>query len=137
MHYRFVSIADVGSRAVNAVVDVMGVVSSITPVTSLTSKAGKELTKRTLTVADDSGKSIELTLWGNSASNFLETADGQVVASKGLRVTEWIQKSLGGSHGSSFEVDPENEACKRLKTWADGGGTAAGGDAQPRAAGRG
>ena len=58
IHYNFVTVADIESKVLNATVDVIGVVDNISSLTQLTSKAGKELTKRTMNVADDSGKSI-------------------------------------------------------------------------------
>ncbi|KAL1530907.1 hypothetical protein AB1Y20_001798 [Prymnesium parvum] len=121
IHYSFVSISEIESKPANAIVDIVGIVNSISQTTRLTSKAGKELVKRTLNVADDSGKSIELTLWGAQAENFPED-NQQVVAFKGLRVTEWNQRSLSASMGSSYEVHPEHDATERLKAWwADGG----------------
>ena len=65
IHYNFVPIGDIASRPANATVDVMGVVTDVSAASSITSsKSGKELTKRTMKVADDSGSAIELTLWG-------------------------------------------------------------------------
>ncbi len=123
VHYRFVTIGDVAARPVNSTVDVIGIVHGVQPVTSLTSKAGKELTKRVLSVADDSGKAIEVTLWGNAASNFPDDAEGKPCAFKGMRVTEWNQKSLAGSFSSSFEVSPAHEAAERIQTWWTNGGS--------------
>lgn len=64
VHYRFVPIGDIALRPKDSVVDIIGVVSNISAPTSLTSKAGKELIKRTLTLSDNSGKAIDCTLWG-------------------------------------------------------------------------
>ena len=121
IHYRFVQISDMESRPANAIVDVLGVVTNVSGCTSITTKLGKELAKRTMVVSDDSGKAIELTLWGSNAESFPDDADTQVVAFKGLRVTEWNQRSLGSSQGSLFEVSPpEVEGVERLKTWWEG-----------------
>ena len=46
----------------------------------------------------------------------------QVCAFKGMRVSEWNQRSLGAVHSSSFEVNPELDATSRLKQWWEGGG---------------
>ena len=85
------------------------------------SKTGKEMIKRTMQLSDDSGKGVELTLWGSSAENFPED-NAQVVAFKGLRVTEWNQRSLSLSSGGSYEINPELEATERLKSWWTDGG---------------
>ena len=79
--------------------------------------------KRTAKIADDSGKSIEITIWGGQAEKFPEE-DAQVVAFKGARVTEWNEKSLGTNSGTSFEVNPDQEAATRLKEWFENGGAA-------------
>jgi replication factor A1 len=125
MHYRFVQIADIESRPVNAIVDILGVVSNVSAATSITTKTGRELAKRTMAVADDSGKQIELTLWGATASSFPDDAETRVVAFKGMRVTEWNQRSLGSGQSSSFEVDPDVEGTDRIKSWYEGGGSSA------------
>ena len=129
-HFRFCNISDIANRPANSVVDIIGVVSNVSTCTSLTSqKTGKELTKRTLNIADDSGNgtSIEMTLWGQQASNFpdMDASEVNVVAFKGLRVTEWNQRSLGSSHSTIVEVNPtELEQTARLKEWWEGGGNA-------------
>ena len=126
-HYRFCTVADIASRPKDAVVDVIGVVSNVSAATSLTSqRTGKELIKRTLELADDSGKAIEITLWGAVASSFpdLDASSNEVVAFKGMRVSEWNTRSLGAGHSTVFEVSPELEVTTRLKEWWEGGGNA-------------
>ena len=124
IRYAFVPLAEVADKPTNANVDVIGVVSDVSGAMKITSKAGRELTKRTAKLADDSGLSIEITMWGSTAEQFPDDADAKVVAFKGARVTEWNEKSLGTSQGSSFEVDPDHEAATRLKEWAEQGGAA-------------
>ena len=81
------------------------------------------MTKRTMQLADDSGKSIEVTLWGNNASSFpdIDASSNSVVAFKGLRVSEWNEKSLTAGFSTTYEVNPEQEATERLKTWWESG----------------
>lgn len=47
-------------------------------------KAGKDLEKRDLTLADSSGATVTCTLWGDKANGFYDAGD--VVALKGVRV---------------------------------------------------
>ena len=126
VHYRFCPIGEMANRPKDALVDVIGVVSNVSAATSLTTKAGKELTKRTMQVADDSGKAIEITLWGATASSFpdMDASTAEVVAFKGLRVTEWNERSLSAGYTSTFELNPpgHEEAVERLKAWYEGGG---------------
>eukprot|EP00320_Phaeocystis_rex_P019017 CAMPEP_0119076388 /NCGR_PEP_ID=MMETSP1178-20130426/86431_1 /TAXON_ID=33656 /ORGANISM="unid sp, Strain CCMP2000" /LENGTH=632 /DNA_ID=CAMNT_0007058665 /DNA_START=36 /DNA_END=1934 /DNA_ORIENTATION=+ len=120
IRYTFVPLGEVAEKPTNANVDVIGVVSDVSGAMKITSKAGREVVKRTAKLADDSGVSIEITLWGATAESFPEDANAKVVAFKGARVTEWNEKSLAS--GPSFEVEPELEAATRLKEWAEQGG---------------
>ena len=72
IRYTFVPIAEVADKPTNAVIDVIGVVTDVSPVQNITTKAGRELKKRTAKLADDSGMSIELTMWGATADTFPE-----------------------------------------------------------------
>lgn len=126
VHYRFTPIDLMTKRPKDANVDVIGVVSNVSACTSLTTKAGKELTKRTMQVADDTNRAIEITLWGASAAAFpdLDANSAEVVAFKGLRVTEWNERSLSAGYNCSFELNPpgHEEATERLKAWYENGG---------------
>lgn len=44
--------------------DVIGVCKSVADVTRLTTKNNREVSKRTLNLMDQSGKLVEVTLWG-------------------------------------------------------------------------
>lgn len=117
VRYNFLPIASIAQKPEHSNVDVIGVVHDISQVTRLTSKAGRELTKRTMTLSDDSGAAIELTLWGKDAEAFPESGS-PVVAFKGMRVTAWNEKSLSFGMGSLLEVEPANqEATERLRSW--------------------
>ena len=122
IRYSLVPLAEIADKVTNSNVDVIGVVSDVSSAQKIVSKAGRELTKRTAKIADDSGMSIEITMWGGVAEQFPDDAEGKVVAFKGARVTEWNEKSLGA--GPSFEVEPEHEATTRLQAWAVAGGAA-------------
>lgn len=52
-------------------------------------------------------------------------SDVKVVAFKGLRVSDWNQRSLGASFSSTFDIEPEQEgeAVRRLKQWWENGGS--------------
>ena len=121
VRYAFVPIADIAARPVNATVDVLGVVQSVSPVSRIVAKqSGRELVKRTVSIADESAASIEVTVWGNQAEAFPEVSGTAVVAFKGLRVTEWNQRSLGMNMSSTYEVEPDHERVAALKEWWQG-----------------
>ena len=84
---------------------------------SFSRKDGSEAQKRSIMIKDDSNHSIELTLWGDKAAAFPEpegSGNAQVVAFKGMRVSEWNQRSLGAMHSTIYELNPELEATERL-----------------------
>ena len=68
-------------------------------------------------IADESEKSIQLTLWGANASreNF---QIGQVIAVRGARVSDYNGKSLNsGIEHSQIYIDMEHLRTKALKKW--------------------
>jgi len=121
IRYNFVPISEIANKPTDANVDVIAVATNISPTSKIMTKAGREATKRTATLSDDSGNSIEVTLWGGQATDFPEGGE-PVVAIKGLRVTEWNQKSLNTMRGSVVEVAPTLDATTRLQSWWAGGG---------------
>lgn len=69
--FEFIKISDIQEEAnLNKTVDVIAYVRSAGEAQRITSKnqAGKEFDKRDLTVVDDSGMEVKLTLWGDKVS---------------------------------------------------------------------
>jgi replication factor A1 len=67
-HYEFVKIDRLESVEPNAYVDILAVVKHVGETTSIVSKkSGKELVKCELTIEDDSGAEVRLTMWGDVA----------------------------------------------------------------------
>ncbi len=67
--FNFLAIADLGSAETGTMADVIGVVERVDNWMSLTKKDGGETKKRALLLRDDSGGSIELTLWGQNVTD--------------------------------------------------------------------
>lgn len=101
------------------VLDFIGIVQSASEATTLVSKAGKEFTKRELTICDDSGYKVRVTLFGNHAENFsTESAQSRpVLAVKDGRVSDFGGRTLSGSFGSHVLVDPDIPEAHKLKGW--------------------
>ena len=73
--------------------------------------------KRTITVSDDSGVSIMATLWGEIAGDEKITV-GQIIAAKGVKVSEYGGKSLNIDSGCVLEFSPqEEERFHQLSFW--------------------
>jgi len=106
-------------------VDLCGVVSAFGPCTAFTSKDGKDLVKRDITLVDDTATSLQLTLWGDRAKTDDAKFQGHpVVALKSVFVKEWN----GGRSGSILEsgalvFQPEGPEAKRIQHWWTQGGS--------------
>ncbi|KAL3743846.1 hypothetical protein ACJRO7_019023 [Eucalyptus globulus] len=122
--FHFHPISDVEGMESNSIVDVIGVVHSINPVTSIMKKNGSETQKRTLHLKDESGRSVELTLWGsfcNAEGQRLQILcdSGQypVLAVKSGRISEFNGKAVGTISTSQLFIEPDIEEARRLKEW--------------------
>lgn len=79
--------------SLTTLVDAIGVVTETGPVTSITSKQGKELRKRNITIADTSTRAVELTLWGQAADNPGWTEGTHpIIAIKSAKVSDFNSK---------------------------------------------
>ncbi len=67
---KIVPLSELADKNANDMVDVIGVVKSCGEVSTIVTKAtNKELTKREVTLVDDSNASISCTLWGKQVKN--------------------------------------------------------------------
>lgn len=107
-------------------VDLCGVITSAGPSLSFTSKEGKELVKRELTIADDSAVSMSVTLWGDRAKQEDNVFEGNpVIGLKGVVIKEF----QGGRSGSLVQAGhlitkpTFLEAQTVQQWWSQGGST--------------
>ncbi|XP_039128729.1 LOW QUALITY PROTEIN: replication protein A 70 kDa DNA-binding subunit A-like [Dioscorea cayenensis subsp. rotundata] len=122
--FNFRPISEIEGMENNSMLDVIGVVSSINPSGTVLRKNGTETQKRTLQLKDMSGRSVEITLWGNFCN-----AEGQqlqtmcdsgmfpVLAVKAGRVSDFNGKSLGTIGSSQLFIDPDFPEAHRLREW--------------------
>ena len=99
-------------------VDVAGVVEAVAPATSITRRDGSEARKRSVTLRDDSGAAVELTLWGAFADAALgDQLDGlvngaasrPVLVGKALSVGDFGGGRTQSTAGSSVvTLDPQD-----------------------------
>ncbi|XP_029303122.1 replication protein A 70 kDa DNA-binding subunit [Cottoperca gobio] len=114
----FVSIADLENREKDAIVDVIGVCKSVDEVTRLTTKANREVSKRTLHLMDMSGKLVTVTLWGEDAEKF-EGSGQPIVAVKGAKLSDFGGRSLSASFSSTVMINPDIPEAYKLRGWYD------------------
>ncbi|XP_053609978.1 replication protein A 70 kDa DNA-binding subunit [Plodia interpunctella] len=121
--YDFVPINEIAEKNPDSLLDVIGVCKFAAEVQELTAKStGKLLKKREVTLVDNSGGAVVLTLWGTDAENF-DGSTNPVVAAKGARVTEFNgSKSLSCLSSTMLRLSPDLAAAHRLRGWYDHGG---------------
>lgn len=124
--FHFCPISDVEGMEANSVVDIIGVVSSITPSSSIMRRNGTETLKRALQLKDMSGRSVELTLWGSFCSaegqtlqNMCDSGLFPVLAVKAGRVSEFNGKAVGTLSTSQLFIEPDYPEAQQLKEWFD------------------
>jgi len=124
--YNFVDLRAVQSKQLPCRIDLCGVITESKPISSLTAKDGRELTKRDITIADDTATSMQVTLWGDKGKLPDSDYEGNpVIALKGILIKEFN----GGRNGSTSEaavvsLRPDMPEAKRLEQWwSQGGGS--------------
>ncbi|GER57613.1 replication protein A 70 kDa DNA-binding subunit [Striga asiatica] len=122
--FHFRPISDIEVLDNTSVVDVIGIVSSVGPSSSIMRKNGTETVKRTLQLKDMSGRSVELTLWGNFCNaegrTLQEMCDSgvfPVLAVKASRVNDFNGKSVGTISTSQLFIEPDFPEAHKLKAW--------------------
>jgi len=128
--FNFVPLSQLEDTPAGIVLDVIGVVESVAEPADITRKDGTQVCKRGVNIRDDSGRSIELTLWGSyvdSTGNEMAAAVGSgrhpIVAVKGARVGDYNGKTLSTVSSTTIVIDPVDEAkAGSLRSWYDNGG---------------
>ncbi|OIT05373.1 PREDICTED: replication protein A 70 kDa DNA-binding subunit A-like isoform X1 [Nicotiana attenuata] len=122
--FHFRPISDIEALENNSVVDVIGVVSSISPSSSIMRKNGTETQRRVLQLKDMSGKSVELTLWGNfcnaegqTLQSMCDSGASPVLAVKAGRVNDFNGKSVSTISTSKLFTEPDFPEALKLKAW--------------------
>lgn len=115
--YEFCKIADLEAVEANKNVDVLAIVKTVSePVTIVSKKSGNELTKCDLTLVDDSQVEVNLTLWGDKATQAPSLYGGSpVVAFRRARVSDYGGKSLSG--GDGIDINPDVPETTQLQSW--------------------
>lgn len=114
--YEFVPLDELMNVAPNSNADVIGVLQHVADVSEITTKKGDQLSKRDITLVDDTGFSVRCTIWGATATNFNTELD-KVIAIKGAKVSDFNGRSLSMFNSSSLMVDPEIPEGFALQGW--------------------
>ncbi|KAI0780628.1 replication factor-a protein [Trametes elegans] len=120
--FNFVTIEGLQEIPKDAICDVIGIVKEVSDMSTITSKAtNKEIPKRELTLVDNSGYSVRLTLWGKQAEQY-NAMDNPVIAFKGARVGDFQGRSLSAMSSSSMYINPDIPEAHHLRGWYDASG---------------
>ncbi|XAR63809.1 hypothetical protein NMG60_11023902 [Bertholletia excelsa] len=127
--FNFVPIDQLGPY-VNSreLVDVIGVVQNVSPTMSIRRKSDNEtIPKRDITIADETKKTVVVSLWNDLATNvgqeLLDMSDNSpIVAIKSLRVGDFQGVSLSTLSRSVVMVNPDTPESKKLRSWYDSEG---------------
>jgi replication factor A1 len=116
--YEFVDAIDrIQDLPVQSQVEVIGVIISVGDVQQFNSKNDKEVVKRSVKIADQSNRNIDLTFWGDQAHNF-QGQVGSILALKGAKVSEYRgEKSLSVANSTLLEFNPDILEAQNLKEW--------------------
>ncbi|CAH2096286.1 unnamed protein product [Euphydryas editha] len=124
--YDFIPISDIANKSPDTIIDTIGVCKDASDLQELTARnTGKLLKKREISLVDQSGAAITLTLWGNEAETF-DASTNPIIAVKGARVAEFNgSKSLSCLGSTMLRANPDAPDAHRLRGWFDRGGASA------------
>ena len=117
--FSFVGIEKLEEK-INKNCDVIGIVTDVSSKTTIQLKNGKgEKDKRNVTLVDQSGKQVSLTLWDYLADEITEdnAASKDVVAIRAVRVSDYNGCSVNSTRSSIIQINPTLDAATKLQEW--------------------
>lgn len=98
--------------------DVCGIIGDVSENEMVNLRKGSQKVRKYITLIDDTGCSISLTLWATMCDRVGNDDIGKVLAVKGARVSEFGGKSLNAAddHSTLFP-ELNHERCKQLNKW--------------------
>ncbi|CAM0943763.1 unnamed protein product [Alopecurus aequalis] len=127
--FEFKPISEIEDTPTTSMVDIIGVVTSVSTCTTLQKKNGTETQKRNINLKDMSGRSVDVTMWGDFCNRegsqlqeMVERGVFPVLAVKTGRVTDFNGKSVGTISSSQLLINPDLPEARTLRQWFDAGG---------------
>lgn len=124
--FSFRPINEIETADNNSILDVIGIVISVNPSVPILRKNGMETQRRILNLKDWSGKSVELTLWGEfcnrEGQKLQEMSDSgfcPVLAVKAGKVSDFSGKSIGTISSTQLFINPDFPEAHSLRDWFD------------------
>lgn len=127
--FSFRHISEIESAENNSIVDVIGIVISVNPSVPILRKNGMETQRRILNLKDTSGRSVELTLWGDFCNKegqklqeMVDVGFFPVLSVKSGKVNDFSGKSIGTIPSTQLFINPDFAEAHELREWFDSGG---------------
>lgn len=127
--FSFRPISEIENAETNSILDIIGIVTSINPSIPVLRKNGMETQRRVLNLKDASGRSVELTLWGDFCNRegqklqeIINSGLSPILAVKSGKVSDFTGKSIGTISSTQLFIDPDLYESRILRDWYDGGG---------------
>ncbi|KAJ0881961.1 putative replication factor A protein [Helianthus annuus] len=124
--FSFKPIMEIETAENNSIIDVIGIVTSVKPCVPVLRKNGMETQKRDLNLKDQSGRSVELTLWGEFCNRegqklqeLVNSGSAPVLAVKAGKVNDFSGKSVGTVSSTQLFIDPDSPEASNLRAWYD------------------
>lgn len=128
LHFNFKPLGSLKDIPNNEVVDVIGIVESISELKEFTSqKTGKEFKKRSINIVDHSNHEkvcVEITLWNKDAERE-DINVNDVLAVKSCRRSDFSGVSLSAIPVTKIIINPEIPQAKELRKWYETSGKTA------------
>lgn len=122
VRYNFTTVSDLQTIEKDSTIDIIAVLKEVGEVSQITSKSTqKPYDKRDLTLVDESGYSVKMTIWGKTATTF-DANPESIVAFKGAKVSDFGGRSLSLLSSGSMMIDPDIPEAHKLKGWYDSDG---------------
>ncbi|KAI3874298.1 hypothetical protein MKW92_045194 [Papaver armeniacum] len=127
--FSFTPISEIENVVNNSILDVIGIVITVNPSVPIMRKNGMETQRRTLVLKDGSGRSVEITLWGEfcnkegrALQEIFDCGLSPVLAVKAGKVSDFSGKSVGTISSSQLFINPDFPEAHTLRNWFDRGG---------------
>lgn len=117
--FNFVKISEIDNLAKDATVDIVGVAIDIQPSQMKRLKTGREVNHRSIEIADDSDRKIELNLWDRNC-DLVQEGSNPIIVLKDAKIGEFNgRKNL--TVGTLIQVDPSDiQEANDLREWYSG-----------------
>ncbi|KAK9274578.1 hypothetical protein L1049_021827 [Liquidambar formosana] len=127
--FSFRPISEIETAENNSILDIIGIVISVNPSVPILRKNGMETQRRIINLKDGSGRSVELTLWGDFCNRegqklqeMLDSGAFPLLAVKAGKVNDFSGKSIGTISSTQLFINPDFPEVHGLREWFDRGG---------------